>query len=243
LLGHHTVDVVYVVREPFSLLYSYWSEEVKQGFTTGFADRYLQAFASPFDDRLLNPLQDLHPFLTRPKRMRLHIVPYDLVMRRKLDIFHHICESVLGLKDVPLMTDQPKNMSFSTELTEFLRLLSLIHGKDAACVGPALRLAFTERTSESERKELADLVAKEAKHARREVTVPGQMPFTERLQLLLKTRLKDQWTLDPGEEPLFSGNTRKLTYYNDYHLWKSKPVHDAAMALEHRLARTMSPAP
>jgi hypothetical protein len=237
-----TLDIVYVVREPFSLLYSYWAEEVKQGRTSGFADRFLGSFASPFDCRLLNPMQDLHPLLAQ-SRIRLHVVPFDLLMRRKIDIFGHICETVLGEKGVPLTETGRKNTSYSIELTEFLRLLTLIHGKDAPHVGSDFRMHFTRKTTPAQREEMAALIRSEGRHARREISVPGKMAFTDRLDLQLKKRLAGRWTLDPGEEPLFPDTERRLVYYNEYHLWKVDAIRETAIEMERDLAMSMASAP
>lgn len=238
MMGVDVIDVVYTIREPYSLLHSFWSEEVKQGHTRSLADRYINALTSPLDNRLLNPLLDLIP-LIQNKKIRLHIMPYEYLMRLKVDIFQHMCSTVLGLDEVPIKQRTRKNTSYSIEMTEFLRLLTLIHGNDAPFIGSAFRLHFTDKTTVEARADMAALLKQHAQPARHVLKVPGSMVTMNRLEALLRKRLDGLWTVDPGEEPLFAEQERRLVYYNEYHLWKTDAVREAAIAIERDVAAKM----
>uniref|UniRef100_UPI00260417CD hypothetical protein n=1 Tax=Aliiroseovarius sp. TaxID=1872442 RepID=UPI00260417CD len=93
------LDLVYVVRDPLDIFYSYWAEEVKQGHSCSLPERIAENFNDPFSSRLLNPLIDLSGFM-RQENTRLHVVPYEALRSLDIDIFEHICEAVLGLPDI-----------------------------------------------------------------------------------------------------------------------------------------------
>lgn len=243
ILGFETHELVYVVRDQLDLFPSLWAEEVKQGRSLGFADRFAREFADPMGSRIFNPMRDLHPLLTRA-RGAVHAVPYDSLKRRGTDIFEHLTGRVLGLDGFSAQHVKPVNVKYPIELTEFLRLMTLIFGKGQADIGSDLRLRFTERVSKREQGELGKLVRENAAHARRVITVPGDSIFRTRIEQILKARLKDNWSTEVGEdEPLFSSASRKFVYYDTYMLSMTDPVRQAAEAMVKRLTNSESPVP
>lgn len=238
ILGFQGYELVYVVRDQLDLFPSLWAEEVKQGRSLGFADRFAREIADPMGSRIFNPMRDLHPLLSRA-RARVHAVPYDSLKRRGIDIFEHLTGAILQLEGIAARHVKPVNVKYPIELTEFLRLMTLIFGKGQENIGSDLRLRFTERVSMEEQRELRKLVQENAAHARHVITVPGESIFRTRIEQILKARLKDNWSMEVGEdEPLFSAELRKFVYYDAYLLSMCDPVRQAAEAMVKRLTNS-----
>lgn len=241
ILGFDAYELVYVIRDPLDVFPSFWAEEVKQGRSMGFAERFSKEFADPMRSRLFNPMQDLNPLLAR-SRARVHAVPYDILKRRDIDIFEHLTGSILKLDSLFARYPKPVNVQYPIELTEFLRLMTLIHGRGQPNIGSDLRLQFTRFVSAEEQRDLRKLVLEHAHNARRVITVPGDSIFRLRVEQTLKTRLKDNWSVDVGEdEKLFSPDPRKFIHYNAYLLSMAEPVRRAAEAMVQRLTTLERP--
>ena len=239
-LGFETYELIYVIRDPLDLFPSLWAEEIKQGLSLGFADRFAWEYADPMGSRIFNPMRDLHPLLAR-KRARVHAVPYDILKRRGIDIFEHLAGTILQLEGISAPHAKPVNVKYPIELTEFLRLMTLIFGKGQAKISPGLRLRFTERVSKAEQRELSKLVRENAAQARRVIAVPGDSIFRTRIEQILKAHLKDSWSTEVGEdEPLFSAELRKFVYYDSYLLSICDPVRQAAEDVVQRLTKAES---
>lgn len=237
ILGFESYELVYIVRDQLDLFPSFWAEEVKQGRSLGFAGRFAAEFADPMGSRFFNPMRDLNPLLSR-ERARIHAVPYDSLKRLGIDIFEHLASAILGLGGVTALHVLPVNVKYPIELTEFLRLMTLIHGQGQPSIGSDLRLRFTERVSMGEQRELRKLVQENAAHARRVITVPGDSIFRIRIEQILKARLKDNWSIEIGEdESLFASEPRKFVYYDTYLLSMTDPVREAAEAMVQRLTK------
>lgn len=235
ILGFETYELVYVIRDHLDLFPSLWAEEVKQGRSLGFAERFAREFADPLGSCILNPMRDINPLLARD-RARLHAIPYDCLKPRGIDIFEHLAGTILGLDGFSAVHDKPVNVKYPIELTEFLRLMTLIHGRGQPHIGPELRLRFTNVVSGKERQELRELVRETAAHARRVITVPGESIVRNRIELNLKKHLAPHWSVEIGEnDSLFSPEPRKFVYYDTYLLAMTDPVREAAEAMLRRL--------
>ena len=182
-------------------------------------------------------MRDLNPLLAR-ERGRVHAVPYDSLKRRGIDIFEHLTGTILELDGFSAQHVKPVNVKYPIELTEFLRLMTLIHGHGLPDIGSDLRLRFTDRVSMKEQRDLRKLVQENAAHGRRVITVPGDSIFRTRIEQILKARLKENWSTEVGEdESLFSREPRKFVYYDAYLLSMSDPVRQAAEAMMQRLTQ------
>lgn len=235
ILGFECYELVYVVRDQLDLFPSLWAEEVKQGRSLGFADRFAAEFADPMGSRFFNPMRDLNPLLSR-ERARVRTVPYDSLKRLGIDIFEHLTAAIMELDGVSARHVQPVNVKYPIELTEFLRLMTLIHGEGQPNIGSDLRLRFTDRVPVVRQRELRTLIQENAAHARRVITVPGDSIFRTRVEQTLKARLKDNWSIEIGEnEPIFSPEPRKFVYYDAYLLSLTDPVRQAAEAMVQQL--------
>lgn len=240
ILGFDGYELVYVVRDQLDLFPSLWAEEVKQGRSLGLADRFAQEIADPFNSRIFNPMCDLNLLLARP-RARVRVVPFDSLRRREIDIFEHMTGDILELRDFSAHHVKPVNVKFPIELTEFLRLMTLIHGQGQPNIGSDLRLRFTNRVALEEQLEKRKLLLDNAAHARRVIRVPGDSFLWTRIEQNLKVSLKDHWSIELGEdEPLFSSELRRFVYYDSYLLSMTPIVRQAAEAMVERLTNTES---
>ncbi|GGH37717.1 hypothetical protein GCM10010973_32430 [Cribrihabitans marinus] len=234
-LGFDTYELIYVVRDPLDVFPSFWAEEVKQGRSMGFAERFSLAAADPLRSRLLNPMRDLNHLLAR-NRARIHAVPYDILKRRDIDIYEHLTGAILNLQGFRARHVNPVNVKYPIELTEFLRLMNLIYGQGQPNVGSDLRLRFTRSVSVEEQREIRKLVQEHAHSARRVISVPSDSLLRLRIEKVLKDRLRGTWSIDVGEdEQLFSAEPRKYVHYNMYLLSMADPIRQAAEAMVQRL--------
>jgi hypothetical protein len=158
-LGYDCYELVYTIRNPLDVFPSLWAEEVKHGRTLGFADRFAREFSDPYTSRVLFPYRDLEPLLVHD-RVKLHVMPYDVLVSRDAGLFTHMAEVVLGVPSLAPLLNDKVNQQYDIEITEFLRLMTLIHGDGAARIGPDLRLRFTSEFTSSDRKEIISLMRK-----------------------------------------------------------------------------------
>jgi hypothetical protein len=235
LLGFDSYEIIYVIRDPLEIFQSFWAEEVKQGITLGFAERFAHEFADPDGSRILNPMHDLRPLLGRSDA-KVHAVPYDALCSGEIDIFEHIAHSILGLPDVSARHKAPVNVRYPVELTEFIRLLTLIHGNGQANIGPDLRLMLVARTTPQELREFATLVRTHGAHARRVLTVPAGVTFRKRVEKILRTSLSENWSLRiSDEQPLFPERGQNYIYYDTHLLYTTDVLRQAAETVLERL--------
>ncbi|GAA3859368.1 hypothetical protein [Celeribacter arenosi] len=226
-LGRDVIDVVYVVRDPIDIFNSYWAEEIKQGYPAGLPERFSEHFNDPMASRILNPMLDLAPLLRSP-RVKVHAVPFNTLRDRGIDIYENICKSVLKIEDMEFVSDKPKNTSFPIELTEFLRLLTLMEAGPNKYVGSALRHRFISNTSPKERQQLVELVRVNGKDARREITFEPNLFYKRRLSTMLRTKLAENWTLDIGDDELFKTEQQKYVYYSEFQMMSNEVIKNAA---------------
>lgn len=228
ILGFESYEIVYVVRDPLDLFVSFWAEEVKQGIPASFADRFAREFGDPLRSRFINSLLDLAPLLARP-RAHIRTISYDTLASLKEDIFGHFTKSILYLDGLTPGHRQPVNVKYTIEVTEFLRLITLIHAGEAKNIGPELRLKFMNRTTPADRLKLARLLKEKGQAARRVIKVPGDASFMRRIQTQLSTHLQQNWTMPlPEDEPIFRADERKFVYYDSYLLATNPFIRKAA---------------
>jgi len=228
-LEAETLDLVYVVRDPLDTFYSYWAEEMKQGFSVSLPERLAEHLSNPIGSERLNPMVDLGRLIGRDN-IRLHAVPFEVLRNRKIDIFEHICDKVLGLPEIKTANSSHENTSFPIELTEFLRVMTLIAGGGIRRLpeGSDLRTRFTSIILHNERVEIAELIRAAAPLARRRIEVPAKSLYVRHLSQILLRNLDGCWTLPFEEEELFHHDKERIYFHYDaYTLMQSPEVMDA----------------
>lgn len=234
ILGFAQIEVVYALRDPMALLQSYWAEEVKQGMTASLPDRAMAAMLDPMRSRLLNPLRDLNPLIDS-ERVKLHLVPFEVLKATQSDVFTHICDKVLGIGAIPPKVDWPVNVGFPIEQTEFLRLMALLHGAGRADIGPALRMAFIQKTTPSERAAWNAQIKAAAPDALRQSVVPADALFRLAVENRVANRAAAFCTIPPPETGLFNRQDIRLVCYDSYLFWHNAEVQALARQVLTRL--------
>lgn len=213
ILGHETYDLVYALRDPLSVLWSYWSEEVKQGRTLSLPERFADVIVAPTKDRLLNPLLEIARYRRSP-RANLRVIPFDVLAADKVDISAHFVQVALGVDPKGYVTQKPANIRFPVELTELLRAINLVRARGKKNVGSAFRLQFMEITTPKQRADMVETIRREGQAALRTVRIPERPRFLKLLQMNLKEQLAGAWTYDVTGRDIFENTRLESACYN-----------------------------
>lgn len=235
ILGFAQIEVIYALRDPVALMQSYWAEEVKQGMTSSLPDRIMTAMLDPMRTRLLNPLIDLNP-LIGSDRVTLHLLPFEHLKAAGVDLFTHICDKVLGLGALSPKVDGPVNVGFPIEQTEFLRLMSLMHGAGRADIGPALRMAFIQKTTPTERANWNATVRQAAAEALQQRIVPADAFFRLAVENRVTDRAAAFCTIPVPPQGIFNRQDVRLVSYEPFLLWNTPAVRRLAQDVLDRLS-------
>ena len=229
VLGQDQVHLVYTVRDPFDVLYSYWGEEVKQGYTKSFADRFVENITSGAKSRLMNPMRDL-AFHLVDKSARISVMPYNVLVNDGIDIYDHFSTAFLEVSDVPKVDSRPKNTALSIELTEFLRMMTTVHGKGAGHIGSQLRQKFLAATPRAEQLVLADLVRKQGAEARRLIAMDGVDLLKRRLEQVAVKGLAGHWSYPIEGKSIHKDGKQEFLHYDSFLLWQIPEIRAAVEA-------------
>ncbi|MEM7598069.1 MAG: hypothetical protein AAF382_10270 [Pseudomonadota bacterium] len=224
ILGFDDYEIIYVIRDALDLFPSLWGEEVKHGRTAGFADRFARICLQPLQSRILNPMLDVKPWL-KNDQVRVHAVPFDLLKTRGADIYCHITESILHVHGLTPTAKGVINPKIALEVTEFLRLITLMHHDGQSHCGPELRIKFTEFLTPELSDQIKTEMLGDARHARRNIPVRANQGFQKTIEANLKRHLADLWSAEVRpDEPMFSYERRVFPYYNEFILSTVEPV-------------------
>lgn len=236
LLNRQEAELVYAIRDPVTVFYSYWAEEVKQGYTASLPERFADHFNDPHRSPILNPLIDLNRYRRVPG-LRLRVVPFDVLAELNLDLYEHICRAVLRIEPPEIADKAPINQRYPIEQTEFLRLITRLEAGANQIIGPDFRARFNAAYSPERRGEMAELVRQEGATARRAIQFPEGLLLKTGIEQMLRKTLQEDWTLDPGDHPLFPRGAQELAYYDMFELWQIAPIRDRAIDVWKSLAR------
>ncbi len=234
VLGQEQVHLVFVVRDPFDLLYSHWAEEVKQGYSCSFADQFSKNVALGRRSRLLNPMQDLESHIKQPN-VRVSAVPYEILKVDNVDIYDHFCQSAMDITDVPKIDDRLRNAAYPIERTEILRILTQLRSEGRAHIGSGLRHRFMAVTVPKERSALEILVREHGEPARRQVQLEGMDVLKHRLEVGVLKGLEHHWTYPLDGKSIYKQERQIYRYYDSFILWQIAPIREAIAALLEKL--------
>lgn len=234
ILGFREIEVVYALRDPVALIHSYWAEEVKQGMTASFPDRIAGATLDPMRSRLLNPLMDLNPLISSD-RIKLRIIPFEVLKANETDIFSHMCSEILGLGPLQPKITGLVNAGFPIEQTEFLRLMTLLQFQGRTKVGSDLRMAFVQKTTPAEKDKWNEQLRQWAKDAVRNLTLPADALFRLVVEQRVFARAGAYCTISVEESKLFNRQEKTISYFDDYLFWNNSEVKKLAISVLARL--------
>lgn len=228
ILGFSEIEVVYALRDPVALIHSYWAEEVKQGRTASFPDRIAGETLDPMRSRLLNPLMDINPLISSD-RIKLRIIPFEVLKANDTDIFSHICSEVLGIEPFSPEITGLVNAGYPIEQTEFLRFLTLLQFQGRTKVGSDLRMAFIRKTKSAERDIWNEQLRQWAKDAVRNLTLPADALFRLVIEQRVFARAQAYFTVPIAEGTLFNRQEKTISFYDDYLFWNNPEVGNLAL--------------
>lgn len=120
-LGAETVDLVYMLRDPFDRFSSAWHTGIRLGWAESLPDFFVDHFKDPAASTILNPRLTFERLRGADPRFRLRIVPYEAWASGKWDIVAPIWKELIEMpQGYTALSGRPRQ-SFSLELTEFLR--------------------------------------------------------------------------------------------------------------------------
>ena len=214
LLGQDGARIAYFVRDPFDVLYSYWAEEMKHGYTNSLPEKLAREFMDPFASRIINPLIDLDR-LTGEKRIALDIYLYDTLRASGQDVCDEMLARSIGITIPEAQFAQRINESLPIELTEILRMLTIRHAREKTHIGSALRHAFFDKTTEAERLKMVTLLKQTGADARSTISFNRNSQLYQNLQSELVARYGESIRTSFARGEMFSLQPGELTYYRD----------------------------
>lgn len=236
VIGARKLHLVYALRDPLDMFYSFWAQKVKTGMVLSLPERMEKHFPDPMRSHLLNPLVEIEP-LVRNTTADLTILLYDELRRRKLDIYSVFMEEVLGIRDLPPAERPSSNERLPIEMTEFIRLLSVENeafgGRGRLHMGDAIRYLF----SAEEKAEVLRVMAVAAPTARRIEEIPRENRDFVAVENRLVEKLGSRMYPPPEDGRLFSREPARWVHYDQAELRK---VPDVAAFLEKARRKTRS---
>ncbi|WP_020181458.1 hypothetical protein [Methylopila sp. M107] len=235
IFGSGPLRIVYVLRDPMTVIRSMWAQSIKLGGADALPDYLALHLRRGERSRLLNPLRDLAPHLRRD-RAEFTILLYDEIERRKLDIYATFAAEALGLPDARPIGGVA-NPRHSLEMTEFLRLLTTTgaySGVDRpADVGDIVRLLF----SPEERAEIERTIREHGAPALRTIGIARDTAFYEELETRLREAAEPHFRPRPAGGRLFGSAPETWSHYDAAELMRIPEI----AALVTRAAARLKP--
>ena len=240
VIGERKLHLVYALRDPLDMFYSFWAQKVKTGMVLSLPERMEKHFPDPMHSHLLNPLVEIEP-LVKKTSADLTILLYDEMRRRKLDIYTVFMETVLGIGDLPPAERPSSNERLPIEMTEFIRLLSVENegfgGRGRLHMGDAVRYFF----SPEEKAEILRVMELAAPRARRVEEISRESPEFLAVESRLVERLGTYMYPLPDDGRLFSRDPARWVHYDQAEL-RAVPEVAAVLTKARRKTRSSSPA-
>lgn len=204
--------IVYVLRDPMTVIRSMWAQSVKLGGAASLPEFLARHLDDPARSRPLNPMRDLEPYLEL-EGASFVILLYDELRRRDEDIYAAFMREALAIGDAAPTSDLA-NARPPVELTEFQRLMTIVAGFESRPelldVGDAVRLLF----SPEERDEIAATIREHGAAARRTIHVARDIPAYETLEANVRLRLSPHLRPAPPDGRLFPATEESWTHYD-----------------------------
>jgi hypothetical protein len=231
IVAPHEIRVVYCLRDPVSLLYSFWAQQVKTGGAESLPAYHRRQRKKGGKSKVFNPLREITKF-DRFSRGQLTILLYDEIRRGQRDIFDVFIEDILRLKALPHVGGGLANEREPIEMTEFMRLMLLRtagwKGRAQVNIGRVFRYMLTD----AKRAEITRAVAAARPAADRVLTVSREFRFLTMVDRRIMERHRSQLLPEPQGERLFLTGSEDFVYLD-------KKVLEADPGVSH-LLRTLT---
>jgi hypothetical protein len=212
IMAPHELHVVYCVRDPASMLYSFWAQQVRTGTQASFPDFVDKQFSRPLRSKILNPLSEITP-LAEMADIRLSILLYDEIRRQGRDIFDVFVSDILRIAPLPHSDDARANDRQPIEMTEFMRLV-LIHigrWRDGADVN--IGRVFHYMLPRSKERKIVAAVAAVA-DARRTLAIDRSRTVFRKVERDLLAIYRPLMVPAPERDRLFLDGPESCVYYD-----------------------------
>jgi hypothetical protein len=212
IVAPHEMHIVYCVRDPASLLYSFWAQQVRTGTQLSFPEFSEKQLAKPERSRILNPLIEIETLHAQPGA-KLTILLYDEIRQQKRDIFDVFVEDILKIPPLPHSEDARGNERQPLEMTEFMRLVLIRIGswKEAADVN--IGRVFHYMLPRSKAKKIVTAVAA-VEGAKRMASIDRNLPIFADVQRELLASYRPLMVPQPSGERLFLDGPEQCPYYD-----------------------------
>lgn len=206
--------IVYCLRDPASLLYSFWAQQIKTGQKLSFPAFRSRHFKARMKSPILNPLTEVRRFAEIPDAS-LTLLTYDEIRRQKRDIFDVFVTEILGLPPLPHVDQGATgNERIPLELTEFMRLMLIRAGDWRAFSDVNIGRMFQHFTTDEARSEIVATVGA-VSEARASLTLRRRHPVFVRAERRLLRRYRALMTPPPAGDMLFLSGVQPCDYYRD----------------------------
>jgi hypothetical protein len=216
IMAPHALQIVYCVRDPASMMHSYWTQQIRAGKHMTFPDFHDRQFARPARSKILNPLAEIEP-LAQLDGASLTILLYDEIRRQNLDIFDVFVSDILKIAPLPHSEEARVNDRQPVEMTEFMRLVASRIGawREGADIGigRAFQYMMPRRTEE---KIVATVGAVEA--ARRTLIIDRSKPIFRKVERDLLAGYRSMMVPEPKADKLFLEGPQECVYYDSAQL-------------------------
>ncbi|WP_137156545.1 hypothetical protein [Rhizobium sp. FKL33] len=209
--------IVYCLRDPASLLYSFWAQQIKTGQKRSFPAFRKQHFKAGKKSRILNPMIEVRQ-LARITGSSLTLLVYDEIRRRNLDIFDVFVADILGLAPLPHVEEgSTSNERLPLELAEFMRLMLIRAGDWRSFSDVNIGRMFHHFLDEGVRR---DIIAKVSAvpDARASIDVRRGHPVIRRAERQLLAGHRMRMVPQPESEKLFLDGVQDCAFYRQNRL-------------------------
>lgn len=213
ILGDAELHVVYAVRDPVSLLNSFWAQQVKSGAKASLPAFLDKQFQKNGKTKLLAPVKELRRYRRLP-RTRLTVLAYDEIRRQNRDIFDVFQAEILHIDGLEKIETGSANERQPIEMTEFMRMLVIRtgrwKGRERVNVGRAFQYLLTEGA----RNRILEAM-QGASEARRTIVVERDQPALHVIERKLLKAYRDRMIPAPAGETLFLTGPEIFVYYDE----------------------------
>lgn len=212
IVSPHEMHIVYCVRDPAAMLYSFWAQQVRTGNKLSFPEFSTRQLENPERSRILNPLVEIEVLNAQPGAT-LSILLYDEIRQQKRDIFDVFVEDILRMPALPHSEEARGNERQPLEMTEFMRMVLIRIGswREAADVniGRVFHYMLPRRKEEKIVKAVGAVES-----ARRMAMIDRNLPIFADVQRQLLAGYRPLMVPQPSGERLFLDGPEQCPYYD-----------------------------
>ena len=212
IMAPHELHIVYCVRDPVSMLYSFWAQQVRTGTQLSFPEFSDKQFARPTRSKILNPLTEIKA-LQAVEGAKLTILLYDEIRRQKRDIFDVFVKDILNIAPLPHSEDARANEREPIEMTEFMRLVLIRIGSWKEDADVNIGRVFHYMLPRSKEEKIVGSVSA-VEGAKRIAVIDREQLIFDKVELKLLKKYRSFMVPQPQGNRLFLDGPEECPYYD-----------------------------